>query len=100
MTDRGLSMLRVGVACATLLALGGCHFLRGGGACYKPAAYERAEDRPPLKVPPGLKTPDTSQALRIPQINEPAPPRRKKGESCLDEPPAYMVPKGKPQPAA
>ena len=85
------------IACAVLL--GACHHW-GGGTCYKPAAYALAENRPPLKVPPGLKAPDTGQALRIPDLNTPEPPPRKKGEPCLDAPPPYAVPKPAPTPAA
>ena len=95
--QRTLTGIALG-ACVVLL--NGCHFLRGVNSCQKPAAYETAEDRPPLKIPPGLKSPDTSQALRIPALNEPEPPPRKKGDPCLNEPPPYAVPKRPPQPAA
>jgi len=47
-----------------------------------------------------LQAPDTSQALRVPDLNEPAPPPRKKGDPCLDAPPPYSIPKPAPEPAA
>jgi len=50
----------------------------------------------PLKIPPGLDTPDTANALHIPALNTPAPPARKKADPCLDEPPPFNVPKQVP----
>ena len=85
-------------ALAGLLALGGCH--SGGAVCEKPGIYTLAQSAPPLKIPVGLQTPDTRQALRIPELNAPEPPPRRKGEACLDEPPKYTTPTGpKPAPA-
>jgi uncharacterized lipoprotein len=80
--------------------LGGCRSLSGGDACHKPQPYVTAENGAPLKIPPGLKSPDTSQALRVPDLNEPEPPPRKKSDPCLDAPPPYAVPKPAPPPAA
>ena len=89
----------VAVACMALI--GGCKSLGGGGGtCHKPQAYSTAENGAPLKIPPGLKSPDTSQALHIPELNEPEPPPRKKTDPCLDSPPPYAVPKPPPPPAA
>ncbi len=48
---------------------------------------------PPLKIPPGLEAPDTTNALHLPQLNEPAPPPRTGQQPCLDEPPPYKVAK-------
>ena len=45
----------------------------------------------PLKVPAGLDAPETSSALRIPALTEPAPPARKGREPCLDEPPPFKT---------
>ncbi len=85
------------LACAVIalaaLALAGCH--RGilkEHACNKPQAYASAQSIPPLRVPPGIDAPDTHAALRIPALNEPAPPPRSVREPCLDEPPPYATP--------
>jgi hypothetical protein len=73
-----------------------------GNACNKPGAavYDRAQSIPPLKTPPGLDAPDTHAGLRIPDLNEPAPPQRRPTDPCLDEPPPFATPKPKPPPAA
>lgn len=97
------TLLRVSVCCvafACMALLGACRALGGGGACHKPQPYATAENGAPLKIPPGLKSPDTSQALRIPDLNEPEPPPPKKTDPCLDAPPPYATPKPAPQPAA
>jgi uncharacterized lipoprotein len=78
-----------------LLALGGCHLL-GGNACHAPQPYMNAKSVPPLKTPPGLDSPETSNALRIPALNEPTPPSRKGKQPCLDEPPAFKGRKAAP----
>ena len=54
---------------------------------------EYAKNLAPLQIPPGLDTPDTTNALRIPKLNEPAPPPRTGRDPCLDEPPSYNTPK-------
>jgi uncharacterized lipoprotein len=76
-----------------LLALGGCHALRSVGSCHKPQPYVNARSVAPLKVPPGLDAPDTANALRLPMLNEPAPPARSGRAPCLDEPPPFKVTK-------
>ncbi|HXZ60298.1 MAG TPA: hypothetical protein VEG26_08925 [Steroidobacteraceae bacterium] len=76
------------------LAAAGCHpFRHFTYACHKTQPYMEATSIPPLKVPPGMDAPDRTNALRLPQLNEPAPPPRKGQEPCLDEPPPYKVPK-------
>ena len=70
------------------------------GSCHDPAAYQSAQTGAPLKIPPGLQSPDTTQALKIPQLNEPAPPPRSAKDSCLDAPPPFSTPKPPPEPAA
>lgn len=77
------------VALAAALPLVGCGSMRS--SCHEPGAYASAESIPPLKIPVGLQTPDTSNALRVPELNEPAPPPRKRGDACLDEPPSYSI---------
>ena len=77
-----------------LAALSGCHpFRHFSYACHKPQVYMRATSIPSLKVPTGLDTPDKTNALHLPALNEPAPPPRKGREPCLDEPPSYKVAK-------
>ena len=86
-------------ALATLAALSGCRFFRGVGSCHGTQAYMNAKSEPPLKVPPGLEAPDTTNTLHLPQLIEPPPPPRKGKDPCLDEPPPYKVqqPKAPPQ---
>jgi len=50
-----------------------------------------AKSVPPLKIPPGLDSPETGSALRIPALNEPATPPRKGRQPCLDAPPPFKV---------
>jgi uncharacterized lipoprotein len=78
-----------------MLVLTGCHTLRG--SCNDPKPYMSAKSAPPLQIPPGLESPDTGNALRIPRLNEPEPPPRKAKDQCLDEPPSYTAPKPAPQ---
>jgi len=72
--------------------IGGCH-IRGASAkaCHGPQPYQKAGSVPPLKMPAGLDAPDTTNALRLPTLNEPAPPPRKGKQPCLDEPPPFKV---------
>lgn len=77
------------VLSAALVAAGGCK--RMTSACNKPQLYAEAQDLPPLKVPVGLDGPDTRAALKIPPLNEPEAPRRK-GDPCLEDPPALTNP--------
>lgn len=83
---------------AAVLVSAGCHHFRG--SCNKPGIYTQAQTLPPLKIPSGLQAPDTTQALKIPDLNEPAPPPRKRSDPCLDSPPPYAVPKPAPVPSA
>jgi uncharacterized lipoprotein len=62
-------------------------------ACHKKQVYMRATSVPPLKVPAGLDAPDTTNALHLPALNEPAPPLRTGQQPCLDEPPSFKVAK-------
>ena len=70
-----------------------CHAFRSASAraCHGPQQYQKAQTVPPLKIPAGLDAPDTSSALRLPALNEPAPPARKGSQPCLDEPPPFKV---------
>jgi uncharacterized lipoprotein len=89
---------------ALLLALAGCHLMHPFRnltySCHKRQPYQGQTSVPPLVIPAGLDAPDTTNALRLPTLNEPAPPPRKGKEPCLDEPPPYKVPKPLPPPQA
>ncbi|MGB6604425.1 MAG: hypothetical protein WA747_10325 [Steroidobacteraceae bacterium] len=79
---------------ALLLTLAGCHPFRNMAfSCHKRQPYMGQTSAPPLIVPAGLDAPDTTNALHLPTLNEPAPPLRKGKEPCLDEPPPYKVSK-------
>jgi uncharacterized lipoprotein len=91
------SVLNVGLILVMALALGGCKVIRSTtNTCHKHQAYMSASSVAPLKIPPGLDLPDTTSALHIPDLKEPAAPQRKGKEPCLDEPPAYKVAKPAP----
>ena len=82
---------------ASTTGLSGCHHLRSWTtACHDTKPYQRAGSIASLKIPAGLDTPETANALHIPVLNTPAPPARKKTDPCLDEPPAFNVPKPAP----
>ncbi len=87
-------------ALSVLLLLAGCHPFRWiakiGGTCHDKKAYMVAKSTPPLQVPAGLDAADTSSALKIPRLNEPAPPPRREKDPCLDEPPSFVTPKTTP----
>jgi uncharacterized lipoprotein len=96
-------MKSAALVCLALLlpALAGCHpFSHLTYACHKHQSYQDAASIPPLRIPTGLDAPDTSNALKIPPLNEPAPPRRTGRQPCLDEPPPFKVPKPPPAPQA
>src|SRR5205807_9994084 len=73
-----------------LLACGGCHVL-GANACHAPQPDMNAKSVPPLKIPPGVDRPETGIALRIPALNDPAPPPHKGPQPCLHAPPPFTV---------
>jgi hypothetical protein len=81
------------------LLLGGCHALRNS-SCNAPQVYMRAQSVPALKIPAGLDAPETTSALRIPVLNEPAPPPRGAKDPCLDAPPRFKVRASAPAPQA
>lgn len=79
-------MTRLITLLAALLLLSGCNLIRPGSAdCSKPRAYESAREAPLLKVPEGADQPQTRNALKIPKVDRPTPPR----SGCLDQPPEY-----------
>ena len=74
--------------------LTGCNLFRHFTyACHKKQSYMEAASIPPLRIPTGLDAPETTNALHLPALNEPAPPPRTGREPCLDEPPAFKVAK-------
>jgi len=76
------------IVCAAAL-MSGCHlFSKLTPDCHSPQEYQRARQVPPLKVPPGLDSPNTQGALAIPTI-EVAPPPPGPKDACLDIPPRY-----------
>ncbi len=76
------------LATGTLLLTAGCHAL---GGCSNPDTYAGAQNLPRLKIPVGLDGLDTTQALEIPALTQPAAPPESK-DSCLEEPPAMREP--------
>jgi uncharacterized lipoprotein len=89
------SVLKLGMVLAVCLALAGCHPIRAlrsrANACHNKQPYMAATSVAPLKIPSGLDQPDTTNALHVPDLKEPAPPRRSGKDPCLDEPPPYKV---------
>jgi uncharacterized lipoprotein len=88
------------VACVlAMLVTAGCNPFRRHSAanevCKEPDAYASAKEGKTLIIPAGLESPDTRNALRVPDLSTAEPPARKKGEGCLDEPPSYTIPKPK-----
>jgi uncharacterized lipoprotein len=75
---------------AAAILSGGCARLLHGFApdCHKPQEYQRAVQKPPLQVPAGLDTPNTTGALVIPAVDV-APPARGRRDQCMDVPPRY-----------
>ena len=88
----------IGLLAAVVCLTSGCNPFRRSHAdsvCKGPEGYSNATSVPSLKIPAGLDSPDTRGALRVPDLNTPEPPPRKKSQGCLDEPPTYTVAKPK-----
>jgi len=89
-------LLNLGLICVVSLAFTGCHPIQSLRSrelsCHKKQPYMAATSVAPLKIPAGLDNPDTTNALHIPPLSEPAPPPRRGKEPCLDEPPSYKLP--------
>jgi uncharacterized lipoprotein len=94
-----MKVLMLGLTLVATLATAGCNPFRRDSAqaalCKEPEGYAQAAEAPGLKIPPGFEAPDTRNALRIPELNTPEPPPRKREEGCLDQPPQYTVVKPK-----
>src|SRR5271170_4537168 len=93
-----------GLLCLALLAgMSGCHLLHGKlsyNTCNESHPYQSDRSAAPLKIPSGLDSPETTNALHLPQLNEPAPPPRALSAPCLDAPPSFKVAVQKPAPQA
>ncbi|MEZ5499377.1 MAG: hypothetical protein R3E77_08100 [Steroidobacteraceae bacterium] len=86
----------IALLAALFSQLGACRYLAYD--CHKPALYQQAQSIAPLKVPAGLEAPDTSNALRIPEVVAPAAPAGSDGP-CLESPPEFQTTRQAP-PAA
>jgi uncharacterized lipoprotein len=88
--------LTLALALLVMLVSAGCNPFRRHSAanevCKVPEGYAQAAEAKSLTIPAGLESPETRNALRIPDLSTPEPPGRKKGEGCLDEPPSYTLP--------
>ena len=73
-----------------LLAVAGCSSKHRDRAssCRETTEVTQAKNLPALKVPPGLDTPDTRNAIKVPELNEPERPRGPH-DPCLSQPPSY-----------
>jgi uncharacterized lipoprotein len=85
-----MSFDRVLILIAAAALSSGCHlFGKLTPDCHTPQEYQRAGQVAPLKVPPGLDSPNTKDALVIPTV-ELAPPPPGPKDACLDVPPRYQ----------
>jgi uncharacterized lipoprotein len=84
-----MSFERVLMLVAASALMSGCHiFTKLNPDCHTRQEYQNALSAPPLKVPPGLDSPNTAGALVIPTVTDvPPPPGRK--DTCYDVPPRY-----------
>jgi uncharacterized lipoprotein len=73
-----------------LLALSGCSWMHRNrvSSCRETTVVTEARNLPSLKVPPGLDVPDTRNAVKVPELNEPERPRDRH-DPCLSQPPSY-----------
>ena len=96
----GLKLSSLLLCAALLPGLSGCHLLHNrfsSTTCDERQHYQGERSVAPLKIPPGLDTPETTNALHLPTLNEPAPPPRRAHDPCLDLPPSFKVAKPTPQ---
>ncbi len=85
-----MSLDRVLIVIIAAALSSGCHlFSKLTPDCHTPQEYQRAGQVAPLKVPPGLDSPNTKDALVIPTV-ELAPPPPGPKDACLDIPPRYQ----------
>jgi uncharacterized lipoprotein len=83
--DRALMLI------GTAALMSGCHlFGKLTPDCHTAQEYQRAGQVAPLKVPPGLDSPNTQGALVIPAVAASPPPPGPK-DAFLDVPPRYKA---------
>jgi uncharacterized lipoprotein len=76
---------------AASVLMSGCHlFTKLNPDCHSRQDYQNALSAPPLKVPPGLDSPNTAGALVIPAVTDVPPPPGLK-DTCYDVPPRYKA---------
>jgi uncharacterized lipoprotein len=84
-----MSLDRILLLVAASALMSGCHlFGKLNPDCHSPQEYQHALSAPPLKVPAGLDSPNTTGALVIPAVAD-APPPPGPHDSCFDVPPRY-----------
>jgi len=90
MTPLSRRFFRLGCGSVAAVLLSGCHWMHRNrvSSCRETTVVTEARNLPPLKVPPGLDAPDTRNAIKVPELNEPERPRDPR-EPCLSQPPSY-----------
>ena len=84
-----MSLERVLMLVAASTLMSGCHFFaKLTPDCHSRQDYQNALSAPPLKVPPGMDSPNTAGALVIPTVTDVPPPPGAK-DTCYDVPPRY-----------
>jgi uncharacterized lipoprotein len=85
-----MSLERILVLVGVSALMSGCHlFGKLNPDCHSPQEYQHALSAPPLKVPAGLDSPNTTGALVIPAVTD-APPPPGPHDTCFDVPPRYQ----------
>ena len=85
-----MSLERILVLVGVSALMSGCHlFGKLNPDCHSPQEYQHALSAPPLKVPAGLDSPNTTGALVIPPVTD-APPPPGPHDTCFDVPPRYQ----------
>jgi uncharacterized lipoprotein len=84
-----MSLDRILLLVAASALMSGCHFFsKLTPDCHSPQEYQHALSAPPLKVPAGLDSPNTTGALVIPAVTD-VPPPLGPHDVCYDVPPRY-----------
>jgi uncharacterized lipoprotein len=79
--------MRTALFLPVLLVLSGCGLLTPTyERCDETPPYAAAREIPPLRVTEGLASPNTRNALRIPEVTIPEKPTDGR---CIDVPPSY-----------
>jgi uncharacterized lipoprotein len=86
---------------AAWLSSSGCSWMHRNriSSCRELTVVDQANTIAPLRVPPGLDAPDTRNAIKVPELNEPERPRLPT-DPCLSRPPSYKIeakPETKPE---